>query len=129
MSHKLQFLPLTMQIKENTLAVSHLAVSHLVVIVLTATITYFALDWRDKSEPIPVDPDTYRIQERMRIDREKIAPLMNELESIRNERDSLLTSKQRIRTIYKDRQNENLNLSDSAAFNLLRERLRSIELP
>ena len=106
-----------------------LTITHLLTVILTATITYFALDWRDKSEPIQIDPDKYRIEERIRIDREKIAPLMNELESIRNERDSLLTAKQRIRTIYKDRQNENLNLSDSAAFNLLRERLRSIELP
>ena len=106
-----------------------LTITHLLTAILAAAITYFALDWRDKSEPIPIDPDIYRIEERIRMDREKIAPLMNELESIRNERDSLLTAKQRIRTIYKEVQHENLNLSDSAAFNLLRERLSAVELP
>ena len=97
--------------------------------VVGASCTYFYLEYRDQTEQIPIDPDTYRIEERIRIEREVIKPLQDSLTSSIKAIDELKARKQKTRIIYKERQNENLTLSDSASFNLLRERLRAIELP
>ena len=113
-----------MQVTTNTLIITHI-----IAVVISAVITFAVLEWRDKAETIPVDPLTYIIQERIRIDREQIAPLLDSLEAIQSERDSLLTAKQRISTIYLNRQHENLNLSDSVAYMLLLNRIEPILLP
>ena len=113
-----------MQVSKNTLIITHI-----IAVVISAIITFAVLEWHDKTETIPVDPLTYIIQERIRIDREQIKPLLIELDNIKSERDSLLTAKQRIRTIYKDKQHENLNLPDSVAYMLLLNRIEPILLP
>ena len=112
-----------MQVKETTLAISHL-----LVIVLTATITYFALDWRDKSEPIPIDPDTYRIEERIRIESEVVKPLRDSLTSSIKTIGELKEIKPRTRIIYKERQDENIAIADSASYNLVTRRIRPTEI-
>jgi hypothetical protein len=106
-----------------------LIITHIIAVVISAIITFAVLEWRDKTEAIPVDPLTYIIQERIRIDREQIKPLLIELDNIKSERDSLLTAKQRIRTIYLNRQHENLHLPDSVAYMLLLNRIEPILLP
>jgi hypothetical protein len=113
-----------MQVSKNTLIITHI-----IAVVISAIITFAVLEWRDKNEAIPVDPLTYIIQERIRIDREQIKPLLDSLEAIQFERDSLLTAKQRIRTIYLNKQHENLNLPDSVAYMLLLNRIEPILLP
>ena len=103
--------------------------THLLAAIIAAAITYLALESRDGADFIPVDPKTYGLEERIRIEREQIKPLMDEIEAVKHERDSLLNAKSKIRIIYKTKQNENLNLPDSVAFNLLRDRIGSIVLP
>ena len=113
-----------MQVTTNTLIITHI-----IAVVISAVITFAILEWHDKTEAIPIDPLTYIIQERIRIDREQIKPILIELDNIKSERDSLLTAKQRIRTIYLNRQHENLNLPDSVAYMLLLNRIEPILLP
>lgn len=113
-----------MQVTRNTLIITHI-----IAVVISAIITFAVLEWRDKTETIPIDPLTYIIQERIRIDREQIAPLLDSLEAIQSERDSLLIAKQRIRTIYLSKQHENLNLPDSVAYMLLLNRIEPVLLP
>ena len=103
--------------------------THLLAAIIAAAITYLALESRDGADFIPVDHKTYRLEERIRIEREQIKPLMDEIEAVKHERDSLLNAKSKIRIIYKSKQNENLLMPDSVAFNLLRERIGSIVLP
>ena len=103
--------------------------THLLAAIIAAAITYLALESRDGADFIPVDPKTYGLEERIRIEREQIKPLMDEIEAVKHERDSLLNAKSKIRIIYKTKQNENLNLPDSVAFNLLRDRIGSVLLP
>ena len=112
-----------------TLTMQKAILTHLLAAIIAAAITYLALEARDGADIIPVDPKTYRLEERIRIEREQIRPLMDEIEAVKHERDSLLNAKSKIRIIYKTKQNENLNLPDSVAFNLLRERIGSIVLP
>ena len=104
-------------------------ITHLAAAIFGAVITFIVLELRDKPQPIPIDPNKYRIEERIRIDREVVKPLLDSLTSSIETIEELQAMKPRTKIIYKERQNENLNLSDSASFNLLRERLRSIELP
>ena len=113
-----------MQVTKNTLIITHI-----IAVVISAIITFAVLEWHDKPEVIPIDPLTYIIQERIRIDRETVKPLLDSLEAIQSERDSLLTAKQRIRTIYLNRQHENLHLPDSVAYRLLLNRIEPILLP
>ena len=120
LSPKRQMLTLTMQ---------KAILTHLLAAIIAAAITYLALEARDGADIIPVDPKTYRLEERIRIEREQIKPLIDEIEAVKHERDSLLNAKSKIRIIYKSKQNENLNLPDSVAFNLLRERIGSVLLP
>jgi len=103
--------------------------THLLAAIIAAAITYLALEARDGADIIPVDPKTYRLEERIRIEREQINPLLNEIEAVKHERDSLLNAKSKIRIIYKTKQNENLLMPDSVAFNLLRDRIGSVLLP
>jgi hypothetical protein len=112
-----------------TLTMQKAILTHLLAAIIAAAITYLALEARDGADIIPVDPKTYRLEERIRIEREQIRPLMDEIEAVKHERDSLLNAKSKIRIIYKSKQNENLNLPDSVAFNLLRERIGSVLLP
>ena len=104
-------------------------VTHLIAAIIGGAIAFFVLEYRDKTDPIPVDPKTYKLQERIRIEREVIKPLQDSLTSSIKAIEELKARKQQTRIIYKDRQNENLSLSDSASFNLLRERLRTVQLP
>lgn len=120
LSPKRQMLTLTMQ---------KAILTHLLAAIIAAAITYLALEARDGADIIPVDPKTYRLEERIRIEREQIRPLMDEIEAVKHERDSLLNAKSKIRIIYKSKQNENLLMPDSVAFNLLRERIGSVLLP
>lgn len=120
LSCKRQMLTLTMQ---------KTILTHLLAAIIGAAITFFALEYRDTVTDIPIDPKTYKLEERIRIEREQIKPLMDEIETIKHERDSLLNAKSKIRIIYKSKQHENLNLPDSIAFNLLRDRIGSIVLP
>jgi cell division protein FtsL len=120
LSPKRQLLTLTMQ---------KAILTHLLAAIIAAAITYLALEARDGADIIPVDPKTYRLEERIRIEREQIKPLIDEIEAVKHERDSLLNAKSKIRIIYKSKQNENLNLPDSVAFNLLRDRIGSVLLP
>lgn len=113
-----------MQVTKTTLIITHI-----IAVVISAIVTFAVLEWHDKPETIPIDPLTYIIQERIRMDRETVKPLLDSLDAIRNERDSLLTAKQRIRTIYKDKQHENLNLPDSVAYMLLLNRIEPVLLP
>ena len=112
-----------------TLTMQKAILTHLLAAIIAAAITYLALEARDGADIIPVDPKTYRLEERIRIEREQIKPLIDEIEAVKHERDSLLNAKSKIRIIYKSKQNENLNLPDSVAFNLLRERIGSVLLP
>ena len=112
-----------------TLTMQKAILTHLLAAIIAAAITYLALEARDGADIIPVDPKTYRLEERIRIEREQIKPLIDEIEAVKHERDSLLNAKSKIRIIYKTKQNENLNLPDSVAFNLLRERIGSVLLP
>ena len=120
LSPKRQMLTLTMQ---------KAILTHLLAAIIAAAITYLALEARDGADIIPVDPKTYRLEERIRIEREQIKPLIDEIEAVKHERDSLLNAKSKIRIIYKSKQNENLLMPDSVAFNLLRERIGSVLLP
>jgi hypothetical protein len=112
-----------------TLTMQKAILTHLLAAIIAAAITYLALEARDGADFIPVDPKTYILEERIRIERKQIRPLMDEIEAVKHERDSLLNAKSKIRIIYKSKQNENLNLPDSVAFNLLRERIGSVLLP
>jgi cell division protein FtsL len=120
LSPKRQMLTLTMQ---------KAILTHLLAAIIAAAITYLALEARDGADIIPVDHNTYRLEERIRIERKQIRPLMDEIEAVKHERDSLLNAKSKIRIIYKTKQNENLLMPDSVAFNLLRERIGSVLLP
>ena len=112
-----------------TLTMQKAILTHLLAAIIAAAITYLALEARDGADIIPVDPKTYRLEERIRIEREQIKPLIDEIEAVKHERDSLLNAKSKIRIIYKSKQNENLLMPDSVAFNLLRERIGSVLLP
>jgi hypothetical protein len=104
-------------------------ITHLIALVVGAAISYFILEY-GSVEPLPaIDPDTFRIEERIRIEREVVKPLRDSLTSSIKTIEEIKATKQRTRIIYKERQYENLNLSDSASFNLLRERLRTVQLP
>lgn len=101
-------------------------ITHFVALVVGAAISYFVLEY-GSVEPLPaIDPDTYRIEERIRIEREVVKPLRDSLTSSIKTIEELKATKQRTRIIYKERQYENLNLSDSASFNLLLDRISSI---
>ena len=112
-----------------TLTMQKAILTHLLAAIIAAAITYLALEARDGADIIPVDPKTYRLEERIKIEREQIKPLIDEIEAVKHERDSLLNAKSKIRIIYKTKQNENLLMPDSVAFNLLRERIGSVLLP
>ena len=101
-------------------------VTHLIAAIIGAAIAFFALEYRDRTEPIPVDPKTYKLQERIRIEREVIKPLQDSLTSSIKAIEELKARKQKTRIIYIERQNENLNLSDSASFNLLLQRISAV---
>lgn len=104
-------------------------VTHLIAAIIGGAIAFFVLEYRDRTEPIPIDPKTYKLQERIRIEREVIKPLQDSLTSSIKAIEELKARKQKTRTIYIEKQNENLILSDSASYNLLRERLRAVQLP
>lgn len=104
-------------------------VTHLIAAIIGGAIAFFALEYRDRTEPIPVDHKTYKLQERIRIEREVIKPLQDSLTVSIKAIEELKARKQKTRTIYIEKQNENLILSDSASYNLLRERLRAVQLP
>ena len=101
-------------------------VTHLIAAIIGGAIAFFVLEYRDNTEPIPVDPKTYKLQERIRIEREVIKPLQDSLTSSIKAIEELKARKQKTRTIYIERQNENLNLSDSASFNLLLQRISAV---
>lgn len=101
-------------------------VTHLIAAIIGGVIAFFVLEYRDKTEPIPVDPKTYKLQERIRIEREVIKPLQDSLTSSIKAIEELKARKQQTRIIYKERQNENLTLSDSASFNLLLQRISAV---
>jgi len=105
-----------------------LTITHLLTAILAAAITYFARDWRDRSDPIPIDPDTYRIEERIRIEAEVVKPLQDSLISIIKTIGELKEIKPRTRIIYKEKQNENIAIADSASYNMVAQRIRSTEL-
>ena len=101
-------------------------VTHLIAAMIGGAIAFFALEYRDRNKDIPVDPKTYKLQERIRIEREVIKPLQDSLTSSIKVIEELKANKQKIRTIYIERQNENYQLSDSASFNLLLERISAV---
>jgi hypothetical protein len=101
-------------------------VTHLIAAIIGGAIAFFALEYRDNTEPIPVDPKTYKLQERIRIEREVIKPLQDSLTSSIKAIEELKARKQKTRIIYKERQNENHSLSDSASFNLLLQRISAV---
>ena len=101
-------------------------VTHLIAAIIGGAIAFFVLEYRDKTELIPVDPKTYKLQERIRIEREVIKPLQDSLTNSIKAIEELKARKQQTRIIYKERQNENLTLSDSASFNLLLQRIGSV---
>jgi hypothetical protein len=113
-----------MQVTKTTLVITYI-----IAVVISAIITFAILEWYDKPEAAPIDPLTYIIQERIRSDRETVKPLLDSLDATRHERDSLLTAKQRIRTIYLNNQHENLHLPDSTAYVLLIDRIEPVLLP
>jgi hypothetical protein len=101
-------------------------VTHLIAAIIGGAIAFFVLEYRDRTEPIPIDPKTYKLQERIRIEREVIKPLQDSLTNSIKAIEELKARKQKTRTIYIERQNENLNLSDSASFNLLLQRISAV---
>lgn len=104
-------------------------ITHLAAAIFGAVITFIVLELRDEPQPIPIDPNKYMVEERIRIEAEVIKPLQDSLTKSIAIIEELQAIKPKTKIIYKEKQNENLNLSDSASFKLLRERLKSIELP
>jgi hypothetical protein len=104
-------------------------ITHSIALVVGFGVAWLVLEYRDTTKPIEVNPDQYRIEERIKIEREQIKPLQDSLSSSLNEIERLKKLKPKTRIIYKNKQNENTTLSDSASLNLLRERLRAVELP
>lgn len=101
-------------------------VTHLIAAIIGGAIAFFVLEYRDRTEPIPVDSKTYKLEERIRIEREVIKPLQDSLTVSIKAIEELKARKQKTRTIYIEKQNENLTLSDSASYNLLLERISTI---
>jgi hypothetical protein len=88
---------------------------------LTIAVLLAVILWPTEQEPLPIDPDVYRTEERMRLRALEVAPLERENDSLvklLNERPKQSQAKR------KKVAQIRMSMSDSAQAELLHERLR-----